>query len=96
MRRVLEIAVDEGHEDPRHRDHWWPWKEWPLDGRQYWLANEDEKIDKTAVSEHKNRSKMEGALQTKLLVERKMEGIIWDPDKPRLVLRATGAFDADI
>jgi hypothetical protein len=39
---------------------------------------------------------MEGACDSKLKVERKLEGIIWDHDKPHMALRSTGAFALDM
>lgn len=35
LTRVLDLAFDEGHPDPRHSEHWWDWRDWPFDGRQW-------------------------------------------------------------
>jgi hypothetical protein len=96
VKRVLETAFDPGHADPRHRDHWWSWEDWPLDGRQWEPEFGKYKLKKGAVSEHKARKKMEGAFDSRLKVERKLEGIIWDYDKPHSALRSTGAFAVDM
>ena len=93
VRRVLELALDPGHPDPRHSEHWWAWADWPLDGRQWDRIDGSFKLDRGALSEHKERSSLEGALGSKLKVERKLEGIIWDTDRPRTAIRSTGVFD---
>lgn len=68
IKRVLEIAVDPDHEDPRHCDHWWPcWKERPMDGCQSW-NNNNELLDRSMVVEYNERTKMKGMLGSKLQV----------------------------
>jgi hypothetical protein len=104
VRSVLEIAFvnqDENaaSEDPRHKDNWWAWQDWPLDGRQWERTTygaSKMKLDRSAVSEHKSRKDMTGLHGSKLQVERKLEGIMWDEDNPRLTLRSRGKFDLDL
>jgi hypothetical protein len=101
VRSVLELAIvnqDENaaSEDPRHKDHWWAWQDWPLDGRQWGREDGKEQLDRSAVSEHESRKEMTGLHGSKLQVERKLEGTMWDQEKPRLTLRSRGKFDLDL
>jgi hypothetical protein len=57
IQRVIELAYDEGHPDPRHSEHWWDWKDWPIDGRQWDYDGSINRyqLDKKIHSEWKRR-----------------------------------------
>lgn len=59
IQRVIELAYDEGHPDPRHSEHWWDWKDWPFDGRQWDYDGSINRyqLDKNIHSEWKRRQK---------------------------------------
>jgi len=83
VRHVLDLAFEKGHPDPRHSEHWWDWRDWPFDGRQWSYDGSVNryKLDKQIHAEWKRRqnfppnSGMEGS---ELRVERKLEGgVLW-------------------
>ena len=87
LTRVLDLAFDEGHPDPRHSEHWWDWRDWPFDGRQWTYDGSINryKLDKKINAEWERRqnfppnSGMEGS---DLRVERKLEGgLLWGEKK---------------
>lgn len=61
IQRVIELAYDEGHPDPRHSEHWWDWKDWPIDGRQWDYDGSINRyqLDKKIHSEWKRRQKQQ-------------------------------------
>jgi len=86
--RVQLLALDEGHPDPRHCEHWWNWRDWPFDGRQwsYEGAINRYKLDKKVHAEWKRRQNFpvgSGILEgSGLCIERKLEGgMLWGEKK---------------
>jgi hypothetical protein len=80
VRRVLEMAIDKGHPDPRHEAQWWDWKDWTLDGRQwqYDASIRKHSLEEECVKEHERRSKLGGGFEgSNLKIERKLEGAYW-------------------
>eukprot|EP00574_Skeletonema_japonicum_P007860 CAMPEP_0201727516 /NCGR_PEP_ID=MMETSP0593-20130828/12545_1 /ASSEMBLY_ACC=CAM_ASM_000672 /TAXON_ID=267983 /ORGANISM="Skeletonema japonicum, Strain CCMP2506" /LENGTH=500 /DNA_ID=CAMNT_0048219349 /DNA_START=67 /DNA_END=1569 /DNA_ORIENTATION=- len=86
--RVIDVAFDKGHPDPRHSEHWWDWRDWPFDGRQWTYEGTINryKLDKKDHAEWKRRQNFSVGSGIKegsgLHIERKLEGgMLWGEKK---------------
>ena len=72
VRRVLDLAFDEGHSDPRHSEHWWEWVNWPIDGRQWEYNGQINRyeVNNKAVADHEKRVHLGGIRGSDLKIER--------------------------
>lgn len=100
VHRILVLARDQGHADPRHCDHYWEWKQWPMDGRQ-WSYNGElgtYDLNQEQVLEHERRcalQQQQGYEDTGVVIERKLEGVLWGAKKfpkGRTVVRGKRTF----
>lgn len=102
VRRVLDVAFDKGHPDPRHSEHWWDWKDWPFDGRQWEYDGQLNryKFNKKVNAEWERRAKIlppnTGMNGSDLHVVRKLEGgLLWGDKKfpnGRTSIRSSRSF----
>lgn len=86
--QVLSISVEQGNPDPRDSEHWWDWRDWPFDGRQWSYEGTINryKLDKKVHAEWKRRQNFSVGSAIKegsgLCIERKLEGaMLWGEKK---------------
>mmetsp|Transcript_19813 Transcript_19813/g.22329 ORF Transcript_19813/g.22329 Transcript_19813/m.22329 type:complete len:532 (-) Transcript_19813:163-1758(-) len=101
VRRVLDIAFDQGHPDQRHSEHWWDREDWPLDGRQWSYNGQINRYEfnQRCVTEHELRKeKKRGSGSDEITIQRKLEGKIWGEKKfplGRTTIRSKKIFPAN-